>query len=63
MLGITRILREAHARGECRWGCPVCKKEEDAKAEQVQEPAEEQKSATDYHRFDLLWAGLVRRTD
>lgn len=25
MLEIERVLREAHANGECRWGCPVCK--------------------------------------
>lgn len=25
MLGIERVLRNAHERGQCRWGCPVCK--------------------------------------
>jgi hypothetical protein len=57
MLGIEKVLREAHASGKCRWGCPTCA--EEAKKFDGQEVTWFQKGKRSFRQY----YGVVRATE
>jgi hypothetical protein len=48
MLEVERMLRQAHYDKQCRWGCPVCREEEERALASSAKRAAAKKSLQDW---------------